>query len=264
MKLSYCLPLVALLANPSAPGSDSAAVEPTWAERLAFNPHERTRRGLAERERERPAEAAAALESALRLAPVDPLARFNAGTARLEAGIEGAAELLERAAEDAPAELAPAVHFNLGNARVAGRDLQGALEAYREALRRQPDHAAAKHNLELALRELERQQQQEQQQQEQQQQEQQQERPAPDQPQGSPGADEPQESPSEGGEAEGGEPRPDAPSGQRPRPQFQEQPDMTAEQAAAILQSVENLERQQRRDQASERAQSRAKVAKDW
>lgn len=39
---------------------------------------------------------------------------------------------------------------------------------------------------------------------------------------------------------------------------------MTAEQAAAILQSVENLERQQRRDQASERAQSRAKVAKDW
>ena len=39
---------------------------------------------------------------------------------------------------------------------------------------------------------------------------------------------------------------------------------MTAEQAAAILQAVENLERQQRREQHEQRARSKARVEKDW
>ena len=40
---------------------------------------------------------------------------------------------------------------------------------------------------------------------------------------------------------------------------------MTAEQAAAILQAVENLERQQRRDQAEQARQAaNTSVEKDW
>ncbi len=39
---------------------------------------------------------------------------------------------------------------------------------------------------------------------------------------------------------------------------------MTAEQAAAILQAVENLERQQRREQARALARAKTSVEKDW
>ncbi len=76
--------------------------------------------------------------------------------------------------------LAPAAWYNLGNARLGGADARGAIDAYREALLRRPDFAAAKHNLELALRELERQRQEQekqQQDQKQQQEKQQQEQP---------------------------------------------------------------------------------------
>ena len=45
--------------------------------------------------------------------------------------------------------------------------------------------------------------------------------------------------------AQAGQPPPPK---ERPLPQFEDQKDMTAEQAAAILQAVENLERQQRRE----------------
>ena len=47
-------------------------------------------------------------------------------------------------------------------------------------------------------------------------------------------------------------------------PQFEDQKDMTAEQAAAILQAVENLERQQRREQARALARAKTSVEKDW
>jgi hypothetical protein len=39
---------------------------------------------------------------------------------------------------------------------------------------------------------------------------------------------------------------------------------MSAQEAAALLEAVENLERQQRRKQAAERAQERAAHGKDW
>ncbi|MCB1009292.1 MAG: hypothetical protein KDB94_10395, partial [Acidobacteria bacterium] len=52
-------------------------------------------------------------------------------------------------------------------------------------------------------------------------------------------------------------------SGQPP-PQFKDQEDMTAEQAAALLQAVEDLERQQRRERALDQARKKAKVEKDW
>jgi hypothetical protein len=39
---------------------------------------------------------------------------------------------------------------------------------------------------------------------------------------------------------------------------------MSAQEAAALLQSVENLERQQRRKQAAQRARQSAAKGKDW
>jgi Ca-activated chloride channel family protein len=59
-------------------------------------------------------------------------------------------------------------YYNLGNVFFQGEQYEAAIEAYKEALRLNPDDVQAKQNLELALRQLQEQQQ-EQQQQEQQQ-----------------------------------------------------------------------------------------------
>lgn len=263
--LPLLLPLL-LAAGVTPPAPPTPSTPPGWSDRLAFNARERTARGLAELEAQRPTEAVGAFDAALRLAPDEPLARYNAGSGHLAAGDPDAAALLEQATEAAPPELAPAAWYNLGNARLSGSNPQGAVDAYREALLRQPDFAAAKHNLELALRELERQRQEQQKQQEQQQQEQQkkqeqqkrqgegEQKPEEQPPQPQSGQDQPQQ----GDQGDQGQDR------QRPLPRFQDQKDMTAEQAAAILQAVENLERQQRREQALERARTKSPVEKDW
>lgn len=263
------LPLLAplLLAAGIAPAQTPApAPPPGLADRLAFNARERTALGLAELEAQKPAEAVGAFDAALRLAPEDPLVRYNAGSGHLAAGAPDAAALLEQATEAAPPELAPAAWYNLGNARLAERNAQGAVDAYRETLLRQPDHAAAKHNLELALRELEKQRQEQRKQQEQQKQEEREQQQQQQQGQGEKRPEkqeqqqeqQQQQQQQQGQEGEKGEQR------QRPLPRFQDQKDMTAEQAAAILQAVENLERQQRREQALEQARAKADVEKDW
>jgi len=58
-----------------------------------------------------------------------------------------------------------------------------------------------------------------------------------------------------------------APAGSRRRerlPGFVDQEEMTADEAAALLDAVEDLERQQRRQRALERARRRTEVEKDW
>jgi Ca-activated chloride channel family protein len=233
------------------------------AERLAFSARERTARGLDALGQKHPEAALEPFESALRLAPDLPLAKFNAGTARLEGGdAEGAAPLLEEVARDVAPGLAPAAWYNLGNAQLAGGDPGAAIAAYRETLRRRADHADAKHNLELALRALEEQKQRQQQQGEQQQQKKKEE----EQKSESSGGGEQERQPPAGQQQNGRQPDPRSGGrqGPSPLPQFRDQQDMTAEQAAALLQAVENLERQQRRQRALEQAAGRAPVEKDW
>jgi Ca-activated chloride channel family protein len=281
------LTLIAAPATPAAEPAAAPAASPSPApafEAYRFNARERTARALAAWQKGRPEEAVEPLDTALRLAPGDPLAEYNAGTAHLGARASDAVPILERAAKHAPATLAADAFYNLGNARLQAKDAAGALESYKSALRAQPDLAAAKRNLELALRMLDEQQKQ---QQEQQQKDQQQKgeqgqdsQQDPNQPsEGSQGEDrdsnqpprekdaqsgqEPQQSPPQPGD---GEPQPEGESQakDRPLPQFEDQQDMTAEQAAAILQAVENLERQQRRDQARALARAKTSVEKDW
>lgn len=153
----------------------------------------------------------------------------------------------------------PSALYNLGNARLAGGDAQAALDAYKEALRRKSDFADAKYNLELALRQLEQQQKQQQQQQEQQQQQQKQQ---PSQSQQQQQQQQPQQQPQQQASAPQ-EPEKSKQDG-RPLPQFQDQADMSREQAASILQAVEALERDARRKQAAQAARTRAGVEEDW
>jgi Ca-activated chloride channel family protein len=237
---------------------------PAWVERWLYNPRERTERTL-EAWREGDADrAVATAETAQRLAPGDPLTGYNAGTAHLAAGhSRKAVKLLEEAAKNAPAGLAPAAWYNLGNARLAASDPAAAVEAYREALLRNPADAEAKHNLEIALRERE-----------------QQRLRMQGGRQGSrgdrPGDREQSRKPGEGSPSQdqnrapqdpgrGRQGQQDQPSQQSGRlPNFQNQPEMSSREAANLLSAVEDLERRQRREQAAKRSRQKALKGKDW
>ncbi len=260
------LPALLLLALPSLPISWESLV-PDWAERWLYNPRERVERSLAAQKQGKPRDAVGPANTALRLAPDDPLVQYDAGTARLGAGRgRQAVTPLERAAKGASRELAPAAHYNLGGARFAAGDAAGAAEAFKQALRLQPDNQDAKYNLELALRE-----------------EQKQKMGGQGSPKGSRGNRSPNQDPSD----QPGKGRPDpnpkpqnGEQGKQPQqqggrkqdqqgqggqlPQFRNQPEMSAQEASSVLSAVENLERQQRRDQAARRAKQHAAKGKDW
>jgi Ca-activated chloride channel homolog len=248
---------------------------PEWTERWMYNPRERVERSLDAQKQGKPREAVGPADTALRLAPDDPLVQYDAGTARLGAGRgRQAVPPLEKAAKSAPRELAPAAHYNLGNARLAAGDAAGAAEAFKQTLRLQPGNQDAKYNLELALRE-----------------EQKQKMGGQGKPAGSRGNRSQNQDPSDSsgkGRPEpnqqpqnGRQPSSPQPQGQKPQqggsqdqqnqqgqdgrlPQFRNQPEMSAREASSVLSAVENLERQQRRDQAARRARQHAAKGKDW
>ena len=249
---------------------------PAWAERWLYNPRERTERTLeAWREGDQD-RAAAAAETAHRLAPEDPRTGYNAGTANLAAGhARKATKLLEETSKAAAPELAPAAWYNLGNARLAAAEPAAAVEAYKQALLRRPDDAAAKHNLELALQEREKQRLRMQGQRQGSRGDRSGEREQSRKPgEGSPDQrDQRRANPQDPGRGSRGNEQARGQAGprQQPSPQsggtlpnFQNQPEMSAREAAALLSSVENLERRQRRDQAAKRARQKAAKGKDW
>jgi Ca-activated chloride channel family protein len=263
--------LVGALAFPSLPWTPHL---PSWVERWMYNPRERTDQSIAAYKSGKPKEAVAPADTAERLAPNDPTVQYDAGTAHLGAGdARQAVKLLEKAAKGASPALSPAAHYNLGNARLAAGDAAGAVEAYRQTLREQPANPDAKYNLELALRE-----------------EQKQKMGARGNPPGSRGErkqnQDPSNQPGKGNTPPQNQPQPGQQSpnsqqqaqpqpgqgqpqkpgeGQDSRlPQFRNQPDMNAQEAASVLSAVENLERQQRRDLAAKRARQQAAKGKDW
>jgi tetratricopeptide (TPR) repeat protein len=251
-------------------------------ERWLHNPRERTQHAVAAWRRGDFAAAQQSLQQALELGGEDSRLEYNAGSGHLAAGAPGAAmPLLQRAAERPLGvsaadwqSLRPDAFYNLGNAQLAAGEVEAAIEAYRSCLRIAPDHQPAKHNLELALRQLP-------------------ERPSPPQAGagGEGGGPAPPDQRGEGGgegeagdgqrqpgsDGEGGEgdqqeepPPGGGERGQRGRsprlPDFDPQQDMSAEQAAALLEAVENLEREQRRAQAEELRMRRARQSgdRDW
>ncbi len=249
---------------------DSANSRAPLGDRWSWNARERTETGIAALEKGEAERASVALETALRLRPDDPIARFNAGTGRLVNGESSASPLLESVATNTEGELGTSAWYNLGNARLRAGDTKGAIGALVAALKRRPDHADAKFNLELALRQQEQQEQREEEQKKQQEQ--------GKEEQDSPGKDGAEDVPSEPnpkspGESEPGEAPPapaegspkSAPAGQpNGSPRFRDLPDMTAEQAEAILRAVENLERQERKERAARVAAAAPSVEIDW
>lgn len=311
----YRAPLVGciLLWALTAPQAASAQW-PEWVEQLLFNPEERTERAIDAFEAGQPEDAVGPLETALRLAPDDAVARFNAGTARLATERGDALPLLESAAEAPSDALASRAHYNLGNSHLSRADVdpataaeayQQAIDAYKQSLRRDPNFDDAKFNLELAqklLEELQQQQQdqpqnqdqqqqdqdqqnedsenqqnqdpqqdqQDQQDQEQQEQdqEQQQDQQETQDSEDSQQQDQQQQDQQQQDQQQDPQQNPDQqPQNQQqesPLPQFEDLPDMSAEEAAAILEAIENMEREQRRQEALEAAKKSGKGKKDW
>lgn len=310
-------PPVAPTAPPAEAQPEAKAAEPApgWLEGLLYNPAERAKKGAAAAQAGAPRAAAEALDTALRLDPGSDRARYNAGTAHLQAASPEAAPLLEAAAKSADKEVASRAFYNLGNSRLAADDLKGAVEAYKDSLRRDPANADAKFNLELALRRLQEQQsqqkkdqqkqdqqqnqdqqkdknqqgqgqqKQDQQQQDQQKDQQQQDQQGQqdqqkDQQKDGQGQDQQQQDQQQGDrdqQGQQGQQNPQdpqqrqgqSPPGQQgqkegPLPQFKDLPDMDAQQAAAILEAIENLERSQRRQDAKKALKANVRGKKDW
>jgi Ca-activated chloride channel family protein len=279
MKSLTVVAFAALAGLPSFPSLPSFVRDsfhlPVAVERWLYNPRERTGQAIAAQKKGDADRATAQMDTALRLAENDPLVRYDDGTAHLLAGHERqAVPLLERAAKEAKPDFAPAAWYNLGNARLASRDAAGAVEAYKAALRADPGNADAKFNLEIALREREKQRsglgsqrpsskgrQQDQ------------SNPSPSSGSGNPSGsqqpqngDDPQQSQQK--QAQGGTQNQTGSQsqgeGKQPLPRYRDQPDMSAREAASLLASVENLERQQRREEAARRARQTSAKGKDW
>ena len=82
--------------------------------------------------------------------------RYNLGTARLaNQNARQAAEALSYAARRTDHPVSADARYNLGNALYAMRRYAEAVDAYTAYLKRHPDDQDAKHNLELALKQLE-------------------------------------------------------------------------------------------------------------
>ncbi|MEO1088266.1 MAG: hypothetical protein AAFY88_28890, partial [Acidobacteriota bacterium] len=105
----------------------AAEEPPSWLDRMLFNPQERTDSGAASLEAGDAAAAAGAMDSALRLAPDDPRAQYNAGTAGLALAPDRAKTLLEQASA-ADGAVASRAAYNLGNLHLEAGELEPAIE----------------------------------------------------------------------------------------------------------------------------------------
>jgi tetratricopeptide (TPR) repeat protein len=122
------------------------AVPSWWRE---TNSHASSARGARAYEKQKYADAVKAYERAQQLAPSTGNA-FNLGTAEIAAGNreQGAAHMADAIAD--PTLRANAL-FNRGNSALDAKAYDHAIRDYADALRANPNHAAAKRNLEIAL-----------------------------------------------------------------------------------------------------------------
>jgi tetratricopeptide (TPR) repeat protein len=104
-----------------------------------------------------PAAALAAFEKARAARPDAAATRFNEAVAQFKSGKAPQAIETFTALSRERNELSFESQYNLGNALLAGKQLPGAISAYRDALRQRPDDPRAKRNLEIALRQQEQQ-----------------------------------------------------------------------------------------------------------
>lgn len=86
--------------------------------------------------------------------PLNAVAGFNLANAlQKQQKYEEAAQVLERMAPAAKEDLKPLAYYNQGVAYTRQKELEKSIEAYKNALRNNPDDQQARENLQKALRE---------------------------------------------------------------------------------------------------------------
>lgn len=119
------------------------------------NPAERNNAGNTLYEQKEYTEAVNAYQAAQVAAPDAPEAYYNAASALAGTGrLQSAVAALEQALKTSDSDLTVKAYYNLGNVYFDLAHYDKAVEAYREALLRQPDDQDARHNYELALSRL--------------------------------------------------------------------------------------------------------------
>jgi tetratricopeptide (TPR) repeat protein len=114
------------------------------------NSHAATARGVKQFEQKRYAESQKSFATASSIAPT-PARAFNLGTSQIAAGNrEAGSSTIAKALSD-PSLRADAL-FNRGNSALSANAFDYAIRDYTDALRIRPNDAAAKRNLEIALR----------------------------------------------------------------------------------------------------------------
>jgi tetratricopeptide (TPR) repeat protein len=231
------------------------------------SPEARNRRGNRHYRRERYDDALTEYRSAQVLAPELPELSFNAGNALYRKGVvTDALREYAKAAGAGDSLLAASAEYNAGTASLNAGDLAAAVESLKASLRLRPDDPDAKHNLELALRLLEQQQQeqqqeqqQDQQQQEQQDQQQQDQHDQQDQQQDQQEQDPQDQQDGQEQQEQEGQEQPEEQEGQQ-----QQEQAMSAEDAARLLDAIEEAEKELQAELRAAKARKRARVDKDW
>jgi Ca-activated chloride channel homolog len=214
-------------------------------------------------------EALAQYRAAQVIAPELMQLSFNAGDALFQKGdLENAIREFGKAAASADTALSADASYNAGNAFLKMGQPEQAIGAYTQALKRDPSHADAKHNLELALRLLEQQQQQQQNQQDQQKQQDQQSQ------QGQQGQQNQQDQQKQQDQQD--QQKQQGQQEQQKQQDQQEQQDqqgqqgaqqetgMSKEDAERLLDAVGEQEREIQAERRAAQARKRSKVDKDW
>ncbi len=191
-------------------------------------------------------EARASYRKALGKAPGSPVATFNLGGSQYKLKeFSDAEESFMEAAQSSDSEVLGRAHYNLGNSLFRQGRVEESVEAFKQALRLNPNDHQAKHNLEFVLTQQQQQEQQQQPQQDQtsekdredqQEKNQQQEQ----EPQDQPSEDEGNQD-QEGEEQEQSE-ETSAQQGARPEDENQEEPDQTPENQSQPQSKDENTE----------------------
>jgi Ca-activated chloride channel family protein len=182
---------------------------------------------------------------------------------------DGAMEAWTRAGETASPQLQPDISHNLGNARFKKQEYQEAADAYRESLKLRPDDLDTKRNLELAALRLQEQQQQQQSQDQQDEKDKEEEQ---DQEKQDNDKKDQEQSKDQNEQQQDGKPDgdPDEEDKQDSQPKPQPQPErtegkMSKEDAERLLDSLENQEKDNLKEEAGRKAARRAtKREKDW
>ena len=253
---------LALLGLVPAP---TMAQEGSRIDELLLRPKRLTDTGIRHYREGRHPEALEAFEGALAAREDDARARFNLADALYKNGKFDEAQAIYESLGDDEMLAAPA-RYNLGNTLFQKQDYPGAIKAYRDTLRVDPNDEATRRNLELALRKLQEQQQQQQQEQKQKDENDQQDEKDQDQQQD-------QQQDQKGDQDQDGQDQQKSPPSPNPKPKSKEQQEqerfkqeagMSKELAMQLLDALQRNEKEEQKKILAARQAKRKKTDKDW